>query len=213
MVASEREWETRIFELFADLLEYPRPDLDVARAARECRDLVADESPEAAVLLDDFISFAERTPRDTIEEIFSATFDLNASCHPYVGYHMFGESYPRSLFMVELKDRFRDHHFYHGLELPDHIAVLLRFLSACGDAEARDEIARDAILPTLGPMTLAPESAPALVEGEGAAPVVFDVGMDYRRVLLALQSVLQVHYGAPRQLAPVPLPDPERLVS
>jgi hypothetical protein len=115
--------------------------------------------------------------------------------------------------MVELKDRFRDHHFYHGLELPDHIAVLLRFLSVCGDIEARDEIAREAILPTLGPMTLAPESAPALAEGEGAPPAVFDVGMDYRRVLLALQSVLQVHYGAPRQLAPVPLPDPERLVS
>ncbi len=199
--------------MFADLLEYPRPDLDVARAARECRALVAQESADAAVLLDEFISFAERTPRDTIEEIFSATFDLNASCHPYVGYHMFGESYPRSLFMVELKDRYRGHDFYHGVELPDHIAVLLRFLSTCCDAEEREEIARDAILPTLGPMTLAPESAPALAEGEGAPPEVFDVGTDYRRLLLALQSVLQVHYGAPRQLGPVPLPDPERLVS
>jgi nitrate reductase delta subunit len=213
MVAAERQLGTRIFGLFADLLEYPSPDLDVARTARECRDLVRDASPEAVVLLDEFISFAERTPRDTIEEIFSATFDLNASCHPYVGYHMFGESYPRSLFMVELKDLYRSYNFSHGLELPDHLGVLLRFLSTCDDAEARDEIARDAILPTLGPMTLAPETTPALTEGEGAPPEVFDVGMDYRRVLLALQSVLEVYYGAPRQLAPVPLPDPERLVS
>jgi nitrate reductase delta subunit len=163
MVTAEHEkTETRVLELFADLLEYPRPDLDIAAAARECRDLVAAESSDAVFLLDEFVVFAEQTPRDTIEEIFSATFDLNASCHPYVGYHMFGESYPRSLFMLELKERFRSQNFDHGLELPDHVGVLLRFLSACGDTEMRDEIARDAILPTLAPMSLAPESAPVL---------------------------------------------------
>lgn len=205
--------QTRILGLFADLLEYPRPDMDVAAAARECRELVAEESPDAAKLMDYFIAFAERTPRDTMEEIFSATFDLNASCHPYVGYHMFGESYPRSLFMVELKERFRDQNFDHGIELPDHIAVLLRFASTCDDAELRDELTREAVFPTLAPMTLAPESAPALEEGEGAAPEIFDIGTDYRHVLQALQLVLRARYGAPRQLDPVPVPSSERLVS
>jgi len=203
----------RVLELFADLLEYPRPDLDVAATARECRELLAQESPEGAALLGEFVAFAERTPRDTVEEIFSATFDLNASCHPYVGYHMFGESYPRSLFLVELKERFRNKDFDQGVELPDHVAVMLRFLSMCGDAELRDEIARDAILPTLGPMTLAPESAPPIEEGEGEPPEVFDIGTDYRRVLQALQCVLKARYGPPQQLQTVPLPDPERLVS
>jgi nitrate reductase assembly molybdenum cofactor insertion protein NarJ len=204
---------TRVLGLFADLLEYPRPDLDIAATARECRDLVAEESPDGAALLDEFVAFAERTPRDTIEEIFSATFDLNASCHPYVGYHMFGESYPRSLFMLELKDRFRTQNFDHGVELPDHIAVLLRFLSTCTDAEMRDEIARDALLPTLEPMTLAPESAPVLDEGEGAPPEVFDIGTDYRRVLQALRHLLVARYGAPQKIERIPLPEPERLVS
>jgi nitrate reductase assembly molybdenum cofactor insertion protein NarJ len=214
MVAADRmETQTRVLALFADLLEYPRPGVDIAATARECRDLVAEESPEAVPLLDEFVAFAQRTPRDTIEEIFSATFDLNASCHPYVGYHMFGESYPRSLFMLELKDRFRSQNFDHGGELPDHIGVLLRFLSTCGDTEMRDEIARDAVLPTLAPMTAAPESAPVLEESEGAAPEVFDVGTDYRHVLQALQSFLKARYGEPRRLEPVPLPDSERLVS
>jgi nitrate reductase molybdenum cofactor assembly chaperone NarJ/NarW len=214
MVATERiESETRIFGLFADLLEYPRPDLDVAQAARECRDLVAKQSSDAASLLDKFVSFAERTPPDLIEEIFSATFDLNASCHPYVGYHIFGESYPRSLFMLELKERFRNHNFDPGIELPDHIGTLLRFLSVCNDVELREEIARDAVLATLGPMTLAPESAPVLEEGEGEPPEVFDVGTDYRHVLLALQGFLQARFGEPHKVEPVPLPNSERLVS
>jgi nitrate reductase molybdenum cofactor assembly chaperone len=205
--------QTRILGLFADLLEYPRPDLDVAATARECRALIAEESPEAVEMLDAFITFAERTPRDTIEEIFSATFDLNASCHPFVGYHLFGESYPRSLFMVELKERFRTEGFDHGTELPDHLGVLLRFVSTCSDEDMRDEITRDAILPTLGPMTSAPESAPVLEEGEGEAPEIFDIGTDYRRVLQSLQLVLKARYGAPRQLDPVPVPTSERLVS
>lgn len=214
MVAPESmTTKTRILGLFADLLEYPRSDLDIAATARECRELVAEESPEAAALLDEFVAFAERTPRDTIEEIFSATFDLNASCHPYVGYHMFGESYPRSLFMLELKERFRSQDFDQGIELPDHVGVLLRFLSVCGDPELRDEIARDAVLPTLDPMTLAPESAPVLEENEGEPPEIFDVGTEYRRVLQALQAVLKTRYGAPQKLDRVPLPDPERLVS
>lgn len=214
MVDAERvSTQTRVLGLFADLLEYPLEDMDIAATARECRALVALESPPAAELIDRFIAFVERTPRDTLEEIFGATFDLNASCHPYVGYHMFGESYHRSLFMLELKERFRERGFDCGLELPDHLGVILRFLTICDDAELRDEIAREAVLPTLGPMTLAPETAPVLDEGEGAPPEVFDIGTDYRNVLQALQLVLEARYGAARLIDPVPVPDPERLVS
>jgi len=149
--------ESRVLGLFADLLEYPRSY--VAQTARECRDLVAKDSPKAAELLGQFVVFAERTPQDTIEEIFTATFDLNASCHPYVGYHMFGEAYQRSALLLELKDRFRVRGFDPGVELPDHIAVLLRFMSICtDDPEANEEIGREALLRTLEPMTLAPEA-------------------------------------------------------
>ena len=201
--------ESRVLGLFADLLEYPRSD--VAQTARECRALVAPENAEAAALLGEFVAFAERTPHDTIEEIFTATFDLNASCHPYIGYHMFGEAYQRSALLLELKKRFRDHDFDPGVELPDHIAVLLRFMSICPDAEMTTEIAREALLRTLEPMTLVPEAEP--VEGDEEAPEVFDVGDDYRRVLQALRLVLQARYGAPEEVVPIPIPDAERLIS
>lgn len=201
--------EARVLGLFAQLLEYPHSS--VAQTARECRELIAPESAEAATLLGEFAVFAERTPQNTLEEVFTGTFDLNASCHPYVGYHMFGEAYKRSALLLELKERFREHGFDPGVELPDHIAVLLRFMSICPDTELTDEIAREALLPTLEPMTIPPEPEP--VDEDEAAPEVFDMGDDYRRVLHALRLILQVRYGMPEQIQPIPIPDQERLVS
>jgi len=201
--------ESRVLGLFAELLDYPRSE--VAQTARECRALIAPESAEAAALLGEFAAFAERTPHNTLEEVFTGTFDLNASCHPYVGYHMFGEAYKRSAFLLELKERFRKHNFDPGVELPDHLAVLLRFMSLCPDAELTNEIAREALLPTLEPMTVAPEPEP--VEDGQEAPKPFDLGDDYRRVLHALRLVLQARYGMPVEVQPIPLPDPARLVS
>jgi nitrate reductase delta subunit len=203
--------ESRILGLFAELLEYPHSSSGVVQAARECRSLVEEESQEAAALLAEFTVFVERTPHSTLEEIFTATFDLNASCHPYIGYHMFGEAYKRSALLLELKERFREHDFDPGVELPDHIAVLLRFMALCPDAELNTEIAREALLATLEPMIVPPEPEP--VEEDEEAPEVFDLGDDYRRVLHALRLVLLARYGMPAQLEPIPLPDSSRLVS
>ncbi|MGH7707865.1 MAG: nitrate reductase molybdenum cofactor assembly chaperone, partial [Vulcanimicrobiaceae bacterium] len=202
--------ESRVLGLFAELLDYPKPGA-TARAAQECRNLVVPESAEAAALLGEFAAFAERTSQDALEEIFTATFDLNASCHPYIGYHMFGEAYKRSALLLELKERFRVHGFDPGLELPDHLAVLLRFLAICDDAELRTEIVLEALLPTLEPMTVPPEPEP-VEEGE-EVPEVFDTGEDFRRVLHALRLVLQARYGMPAELEHIPMPDQELLIS
>jgi nitrate reductase delta subunit len=195
--------------LFADLLDYPRGD--GARIARECRALIEPASAEAAALLDRFIAFIERTPQDTLEEIYTSTFELNATCHLYVGYHMFGEAYKRSAFMLELKERFRQHDFDPAVELPDHLPVLLRFMTACSDEALTGELARDALVPTLTPMTEPPETV-AVAEGEEPPPA-FDIGDEYRCALRALQLLLQAHYGSPHEVQPIPLPEPARLVS
>lgn len=203
--------ESRVLELFAELLEYPSSGIAIAKAARECRALIEGEDAAAAAYLGEFTTFVERTPHSTLEEIFTATFDLNASCHPYIGYHMFGEAYKRSALLLELKERFREHNFDPGIELPDHIAVLLRFMSLCPDVELNTEIAREALLATLDPMMVPPEPEP--VEDGEEAPEIFDLGDDYRRVLQALRLILQARYGMPAELEPLPLPDPSRLVS
>ncbi len=190
-----------ILSLFADILEYPWPGL--AGTARECAALVAPQNPEAGALLREFCAFVERTPLGRLEEVYTGTFDLDAACHPYVGYHLFGESYKRSLFLLELKERYRAHGFVVENELPDHLAVLLRFLAQSHDTALIGEIVQEALVPALERMTGRATSAgydeeePSVSQGQRRQN-------PYHRVLEALRLVLQeeplpcpLHRGTP----------------
>lgn len=137
----------KLFHLFAELLSYPRPGL--AAAARECEALVAPDNPEAAALLHAFAGFAAETPPGRLEEVYTAAFDLDASSSLYVAYHLLGESYKRSVFMLELKRCYEAQGLDIGSELPDHLAVVLRFLAACTDAELAKELVSEALVPAL----------------------------------------------------------------
>ena len=181
------ETPRRTFQLLADVLEYPQPGL--ADAVRECAALLAADNHAAAACLHEFGAFAEETPRGRLEEVYTGTFDLNAACYPYVGYHLFGESYQRSVFMLELNKRYRAHGFTVAGELPDYLAVLLRFLAVCDDAALSGEIVHEALLPALDHMD---------PEGARTAPLeaMADERQDRARrgywpVLRALQLVLQ----------------------
>ncbi|MGH7659780.1 MAG: nitrate reductase molybdenum cofactor assembly chaperone [Vulcanimicrobiaceae bacterium] len=200
-----------MLELFAQLLEYPHAGL--AGTARECSALIVQENAEAAALLEQFAKFVERSPYNILEEVFTATFDLNANRHPYIGYHLFGEAYKRSVFMLELRDRYRKYGFDHGAELADHVSIILRFMSLCPDQTVVGELARDAIIISLDPMILPGELEPNLDEGEEGPPPMFDVGDDYSRVLRALKLILEARFGAPSEIEVIPIPDQSRLVS
>ena len=189
----------RVLALFARLLDYPAPGLD--DTAHECAALAADHSPEAAALLRGFQDFVEATPLGQLEEIYTGVFELNAAFYPYVGYHLFGETYKRSVFLLELKQRYAAHGFVSGSELADHVAVLLRFVSICTDAALGEEILRDALLPALDKMIgkaendLAEEDAPVQSRGRAA----------YQQLLCALRLAAQafaLEISAPTQLQP-----------
>lgn len=196
--------DRRLFSLFADLLEYPGARL--ARAARECEALVAPVNEEAAALLRRFRAFVETTPPGRVEEVYTGTFDLDAACHPYVGYHLFGESYTRSVFLLGLKERYAAHGFSAGTELPDHLAVLLRFLATSDDAGLEAELIHEALLPALERMTggnreraegaaAGAEEGAAAGDGEAAAEKLERApgSPEYVRVLRALRLVLRQH--------------------
>ena len=172
---------------------------------------VSSEARDAAQTGYGQIAFVKRTPRSTLEEVFTATFDLNAGRHPYIGFHLFGEAYKRSVFMLELRDRYRKYRFEHGSELADHLSVMLRFMAICDDEEIKGELARDALIRSLEPMMVSADAEP-VAEGE-EGPVFFDVGDDYSRVLQALRLVLIHRYGMPSELEIIPIPDQSRLVS
>jgi nitrate reductase molybdenum cofactor assembly chaperone len=178
----------RIVTLLADLLDYPQPGLVVT--ARECRALVADACPAAAALLDAFVTDVEANTSSHMEELYSGAFDLDtlsefeATCYPYVGHHLLGETYRRSRFMVGLLQRYQAHGFeIAGGELPDHVLVMLRFLACSDDAELNEELVGEALLPALGRMTKDGEEA--ALDGAGGRRV-------YLRVLEAVRLVLRV---------------------
>jgi len=178
-----------MFRLFAELLEYPGPG--VREAAQECEALVAQEDSEAAALFARFRAFVENTPRHRVEEVYSATFDLDASCHPYVGYHLFGETYKRSVFLLELKQRYEPAGLDVGRELPDHLALVLRFAGAQTDPAALGELVHKALLPALDRMTGRARSA-GYDEDESPRPEPGAAAdAPYRALLDALRLVLQ----------------------
>jgi len=79
--------------------------------------------------------------QDEREELYTATFDMRPACVPYVGIHLFGEeNFKRGVFMAALNARYAAAGFDARGELPDHVAVLLRFIAETGEAERRELI-------------------------------------------------------------------------
>jgi len=140
-----------LYQLLSEILDYPRPDLPAR--VRECVTLLSSFNPQAAARLDGFRAFVEQTPQGQLEEVYTATFDLQMTCYPYAGYLLFGESYNRGEFMVNLKDLYNAHGFSSvGNELPDHICVMLRFMAVLQDEELSMLMVSECLIPAVRKM-------------------------------------------------------------
>ena len=174
----------QIFQPLAKLLEYPQGDL--MPLVRACESSVSPKDEEIQSLLGQFRVFVEASSLAQIQEVYTGTFDLDATYHPYAGYHLLGETYKRSVFLLELKTRFRTQGFeVPGTELPDHLSVMLRFLAVCEDAEVTREIASEALLPALEKMLKQKED-------KQAGP--------YIHLLSALQIILGQRYPIEKEV-------------
>lgn len=181
----------RIFHLLAQILEYPRADL--TGTVRECEALLSLEYPEAAACLRQFQEFVAGTPLGRQQEVYTLTFDLDAVCHPYVGHHLFGESYKRSAFMLGLKERYQNVGLETGPEVADHLALLVRFLSLCDDPAESEVIIHDALVPALKQMLKQKDEVETegekLVAGKVKKPRVYQAALEaLLRMLQALPS-------------------------
>lgn len=142
-----REERALLLSLLAELLDYPTERL--AEQARRCEELILEVAPAAAGLVRALRAFAETTSLGEQEEVYTGFFDLNPVCYPYLGYHLFGESYQRSAFLLALREQYRAYGFeYRGAELADRLSVALRFLTVADDDACR-EFVSEGILPAL----------------------------------------------------------------
>ncbi|MCK6579390.1 MAG: nitrate reductase molybdenum cofactor assembly chaperone [Anaerolineae bacterium] len=177
--------------LFADMLDYPQANL--RDRVQEAEALAGAANAQAGQFVSEFRAFVEETPLGSLQEIYTGTFDLDAACHPYVGYHMFGETYKRSPFLVGLKERYRAHNFAAPAnELPDHLAVVLRFLAVCDDEELSRELIDLGLRTCLEKMTGDVDPDALTEEGQEQPEINLGGLRVYKQVLRALQLVLQV---------------------
>ena len=141
------------FAAWADLFDYPHGD--VASAVRRCGD----------PLLASFAQWAQSAAAGEIEEAYCAAFDLSPSSAPYLGLQLCPEPARRGLFLAALAGEYAREGYRPRGELPDHLAVVLRFLARTRDDAGRRVLLRDGVAPALEKM------APALGENPYASLV------------------------------------------
>lgn len=135
---------------FAELFSYPGPS--TRTTAAYCTGLLRDRHPDAVEPFSQFTRFLEEHPAARLEEVYTATFDLQPACYPYVAYQLCGESQKRTLFLMKLQQLYREHGFAGDGELPDHLATVLRFIAGSDARECCEELIGDGLLPAIDRM-------------------------------------------------------------
>ncbi len=136
---------------FAELLEYPGPDLPQRVSA--CAGLLSDPEAVAALGRFDCATAGARLPR--LEEEYAAAFDLDGGCALYAGHQLFGEDARRNHLLCGLSAEYRRHGFAAPAgELADYLPLLLRYLDTGGaagvdgeDLELRRDLLAEVVLP------------------------------------------------------------------
>jgi nitrate reductase molybdenum cofactor assembly chaperone len=141
------ESTTNLWQALAQAADYPSPQL---RPALEVLvEACSPALPEAAEEFQKFRGEMDRLGLARFEELYTAAFDFEADSSPYVGYHTFGEDPRRSHFMAHLKGRYQELGIDAGVELPDHLAAILRLLAAEPEGEEAEELVTDCLVPAI----------------------------------------------------------------
>ncbi len=113
-------------KLFAQAFRYPYPGQidDLYAQTKDLKDTPAERALAKFVKKIVPLSLSEQ------EELFTRTLDLSPLSAPYVGYHVWGESYKRGEFMAALNKEMKDLDVDLDGELPDHLLPILRYLHA-----------------------------------------------------------------------------------
>ena len=141
----------QIYESLAGLLEYP--EADWIAQLENSRRLVVSENADLAI---DFLRFYKNVipfTLSSLQELYTQTFDLNPTCALEVGYHLFGENYKRGELLASLRETESPYSIGQQHQLPDYLPVLLRLIVRLNDAELRQSLISECILPALRKMT------------------------------------------------------------
>lgn len=136
-----------LYLLFAQTLDYPGPNLPAW--VEECAAELKAPFPKAAKVFEDFHQSQRNLGMTRLQEVYTATFDLQPECTLNLGYHLFGEDQRRGMFLAKLKELYWEAGIDTGSELPDHLCHLLRYAAARPESEEGRAIVADCLLPAV----------------------------------------------------------------
>ena len=165
-----------VYSLFANILDYPEHSIE--KSIDDCGVELAVSVPEAHAQLMDFHTAIAQKSLGQLQECYTNAFDLRPECTPNLGYHLFGDDGRRGVFLAELKGRMEARGIAPGIELPDHIVLILRYLDVA--EEELPPVIEDCLLPAVSRMV----------------EVLDPSGNPYEQALRALLSLLRHQHDA-----------------
>lgn len=160
---------TPLYDSLARLYEYPGEDYLLR--LEECIHASSRVEPEASAHLENLRRDLEGLSPSDLQEQFTRTFEHNEDCALELGWHVYGETYQRGVFMAEMRELLRRVAVPESVELPDHLSHVLRAVVRAPGRDARPLI-RLAVLPALDTLhkNLASKQSPyaALLEATRA---------------------------------------------
>lgn len=135
------------YELLAQLFEYP--DADYPDRVGDIEEYLNGRYADAA---DELGRFSELLPADnlqTMQELFTRSFDVQAATTLDVGYVLFGDDYKRGILLANLNAEHRAAGIDTGTELGDYIPNLLRLMAVIEDEEVLHDLAYAILGPAL----------------------------------------------------------------
>ncbi|GAB6194673.1 nitrate reductase molybdenum cofactor assembly chaperone [Desulfocastanea catecholica] len=122
-------------KLLSFLLDYPAPSWsgDLVNL-HEVLATVSDQ--HRLELLQSFLNYAETTPPLTLQETYTAAFDLDPATSLHLTYHLMGDSEDRGKALARLLWMYHRAGYDAAIgELPDYLPMILEFLSLCPEPE------------------------------------------------------------------------------
>jgi nitrate reductase delta subunit len=167
-------FDRQVYDALSRLIGYPSPGY--CEAAEEWASVVAKESPAAGEALKPFIGLLAERTGEQMEELYASTFDNSQSAALELGWHVFGETYDRGAFLVRMRGMLREHGIEEGIELPDHLRLVLALLARCPE-EVALMLAVEAVEPSVRKISV------SLAAGDNP----------YESVMDAVLAILELH--------------------
>ena len=132
MQTNQKDKDSSLFEDLALLYEYPTEELIpvisllIKKFSTNSNNLLVPIIEKLRI----FFDYCSSNTLAKLEEDYIATYEMNTKYILYIGHLLFGENYERSEFISQLQHLYDENDFkIDQNELPDHISVILKFLS------------------------------------------------------------------------------------